>query len=162
MNRYQAGWAAVAGREKLRVLLGAMCAAVACGCMTPIPYTPDENLVQTLGPEKAKEELQIVLSRAIEPQIGMAELTEDSLHYRWIQTHLGAFYQSVTNAIDTQIFFANLSRVEIYENHNVFLYGPNDSRVDKVRFATAEDARRFADLLLSFKARWKAAHPGVG
>ena len=163
MNRDRTGRARAAGREnRLRALLGAACAALACGCMSPIPYTPDENLVQSLGPEKAKEELEIITSRAVEPQIGMVELTDDSLHYRWNQTQLGAFYQSVTNTIDTQIFFANLSRLEIYENHNVFLYAPNDSRVDKIRFATAEDAKRFSDLLLSFKARWKAAHPGVG
>lgn len=158
MNRFLVGTVPSSMRTNgLRGLLGTAIAALACGCMSPIPYTPDESLVKSLGPEKAKQELEILLARSVEPQVGMVEVKDDALHYRWNQSSLGAFYQTVTTSIDTEIFYANLNRIEIYENHNVFIWGPNDARVDKVRFATAEEARKFADLLMSFRARWLAS-----
>jgi hypothetical protein len=131
-------------------------AALSAGCVAVVPYTPDESQVQSLGVDKAKQELELVLARAIEPQIALVEPKDDSLHYRWNQTHLGAFYQTVTIPNDTLIFYANLSRIELYENSYVYLYAPNDSRVDKVRFASLEDAKRFSDLVMSFRAKWRA------
>jgi hypothetical protein len=140
-----------------RGILAIALPALALGCMQPIQYAPNEGVVQSLGPEKAKQELQILMARSVEPQIGMVEAKDESVHYRWNQHAMGAFYQTITTSVDTEIFYANLNRIEIYENHNVFIWGPGDSRVDKVRFATAEEAKRFADLLTSFRARWMAS-----
>jgi hypothetical protein len=159
MNRFVFAQVASAGQGNRgrAFLCGIALSALGTGCMKPIQYTPNEGLVPSLGTDQAKQELQILMARSVEPLIGLVEAKDDSVHYRWNQQSMGAFYQTITTSVDTEIFYANLNRIEIYENHNVFVWGPNDSRVDKIRFASAEEAKRFADLLMSFRARWLAS-----
>src|SRR5262245_22395520 len=110
-------------------------ALLACGCIKQIAYSPNESLVQSLGVDKARQDLEIVLARSVEPKVTSSEVTDDYLDYRWTQTALGPFYQTISSTVEARIYFENLSRIEVYENHNVFLWAPGDSRVDKVRFA---------------------------
>ena len=57
---------------------------------------------------------------------------------------------------ETQIFFRNIDRMEVYENNKVFVYGPG-GRIDQILFANQADAFQFHDLLESFRTYKPAA-----
>src|SRR5262249_3299247 len=50
--------------------------------------------------------------------------------------------------------FVNLSRVEVYENHVVFIRGTGDQVLSKIHYGTDQDAKLFADLLMGFRKRY--------
>lgn len=129
----------------------------ASGCVAVVPYEPNATLVSAGGRKQAEELLTSTLLRAIVPRITAVEVREDRVEFNWTETHPGPFYVPVTTAGLTQIYFGNIGRIEVYENFNVFVWGPGDSRVDKVLFTTLEDAKSFADLLMSFRAARQGA-----
>jgi hypothetical protein len=124
----------------------------AAGCVAPIPYSPDETRVATLGREEAKSRLVEVATRAAQPTIGAASVEDDYFVFHTRQAVMGAFYMVHETTAPVTIAYANLSRVEIYPNHWVYVYGAGDRLLAQVLFANAEDARVFSDLLMSFRA----------
>jgi hypothetical protein len=138
-------------RRTLAILAAA--AAIGAGCVTVVPYQADEGTVDRLGLEDAKKKLAEVMNRAMDPRIATVEPRDDSVRYTWQITNPGAFYVPVTTTNFTEIFYRNIGRFELYENNNVFIWAPNDARVDKVMFGNQEDARAFVDLLMSMRAR---------
>jgi hypothetical protein len=131
------------------VLLGS---ALSTGCVSVVPYQPDEGLVTQLGQDAAKRELSDTLSRAILPRVSAVNATDDYVEYDWQQSHPGPFFAPIVTGNKTQIRYANIGRIEIYANNYVFVWWPGDQRRDEVQFANPEDARKFADLLMSFRA----------
>ena len=51
------------------------------------------------------------------------------------------------------ILYVSLARIDIYENYKAFLYNERGRELGVFLFPSAEDARTFADLLLSLKAQ---------
>ena len=122
----------------------------ATGCVKQIAYSPNEGLVEKNNVEAGGSRLEETLSRAIAPQIASAEVTAETLRYEWTQTYLGPFYQPVTTQHSAQIFFKNIARIELYENHKVFVW-ENNNRHYEIQFPGPEDAKEFADRVMSFR-----------
>lgn len=134
-----------------RLALGAAC-FVGASCVAVVPYEARAGLVQEQSFEAVRRLLSEVSTRAINPHITTVEVTDEFFFYGWTETYLGPFYVPVTSSHQNQIFYANIGRIELYENHNVFIWGPGDQRVDKVLFARPEDAKTFIDCLVSLQA----------
>jgi hypothetical protein len=86
-----------------------------------------------------------VLLRSINPQIDEVTVTEEFLNYRIHPT---------TTVI--RLFFGKVGSVEIFDNHAAFVRAHGGPFIAQLFFATAEDARMFADLLMSFREAYLA------
>jgi hypothetical protein len=131
------------------ILLGS---ALATGCVAVVPYQPDESVVTKMGPEEAKRKLSDILSRATIPHVSAVNVTDDFVEYEWQQSVPGPFFAPIVTANKTQIRYVNIGRIELYANNYVFVWWPGDQRRDEICFATPEEAKQVADLLMSFRA----------
>jgi hypothetical protein len=120
-------------------------ASLAVGCLPPLAYRPRISVVDEVGLPEAQRRLSETLARAIAPSIASVKVTEECLEYR--SPKGSAFPREV------QLYFANLTEVEIFTNHYVFLWGIQRQVLDRILFPTEEDARTFADLVMSFRDR---------
>lgn len=131
-----------------------LAAALAGGCATPIAYRPNVAVVDDLGVSEAKRRLSEVLALAIAPRITSVDVTNHAVRYRWHQTVHGPYgipMGSVPH--EGQVHFANVGQLQIYTNHWVFIWGPPGHLMDKILFQSHEEARLFADLVMSFRER---------
>lgn len=112
------------------------------GCIPSLNYQPNDRIVETLGVDVARERLRETILRAVSPPIQTMTLTNEFLEYKWHPL------------VGTQINFVNLSRVEIFENHTVFIRGAGDQILSILRYGTEQDAKLFADLLMGFRGRY--------
>jgi len=138
------------------VVLGSV--ALSFGC-APIPYHANEERVKEVGVEKAKQDLKEMVLRSKAAGGGVVagvEVTDEALKVKAHQTTMGAFYQVQTNQLDSEVSFAILERVDIYSNNWAYVY-QSGRIVLQVLLATPEDARAFADLMMSFHAQKKPA-----
>src|SRR5262249_21560636 len=101
---------------------------------------PNTAMIDTIGMPQAQVRMRETLLRSVNPAIQSVDITEDFLRYRLNV----AIYEF-------QLFFGNVSRVEIYDNNFVFIRGHGDQIMAQIFFATAEEAKTFADLLMSFR-----------
>ncbi|MBI3724418.1 hypothetical protein HY251_10760 [bacterium] len=146
------------GRPLYRAVLAAplllAASAALAGCIPLVNYTPDETAVEKLGPEEGRKRLQETMARAQDPKIMVCEATDDYVDWKWNQVIHGAYGIPVgTSPQNARIFYANLTKLELYENHNVYLYGPSDQLTAKVMYGNEGDAKLFMDLMASFRAR---------
>src|SRR5262245_32679372 len=116
-------------------LLGAL-GLLGTGCVTALNYQPNDRIVETLGVEVARERLRETLLRVVSPPIQTVTFTNESLEYKWHPQ------------VGTLINFINLHRVEIFDNHTVFIRGAGDQILSILRYGTEQDAKLFADLLM--------------
>jgi S1-C subfamily serine protease len=126
----------------LELLLCCVLGFLGAGCIALLDHQPNERILDTLGVDVARERLRETLLRAVSPRIQTITLTNESLEYRW-HPQVGA-----------HIYFVNLSRVEVYENHVVFLRGAGNQILSTLHFGTDQDAKLFADLLMGFRGRY--------
>lgn len=122
------------------------------GCVAVVPHQPDTTLVAKGGIEDVKKRITEVLNRAVQPHVTSVEVTPDSLKYSWSQAIMGPFFAVQTLPGMVQILYSNIARVEVYDNNKVFVWAPGDARREELLFANLDDAKLFADLLLSLKA----------
>jgi len=120
------------------------------GCPTAVPYQPNEGIVDTLGVAQAKQRLQEIAARSINPQVTESEVTDDFLQYRFRQVIAGF----PTGAIlENRVHFLNVGRTEVFENNLVIVRTAGDIVLAQFVFGNNPDAKMFADLLASFRAR---------
>ena len=120
------------------------------GCPTAVPYQPNEGIVDTLGVAQAKQRLQEIVARSINPQVTESEVTDDFLQYRFRQVIAGF----PTGAIlENRMHFLNIGRMEVFENNLVIVRTSGDIVLAQFVFGNNPDAKMFADLLASFRAR---------
>jgi len=145
------------GFSRLLVTLAAsaVVVSVAGGCISVVPYEPNVGLVAAKGAPEVNRICAEVMNRAVNPHVTAVDVTDEYLRYAWIQTQMGPFYTEINTPAENRIYYVNLARVEIYQNFNVYVWGPQDSRVDKVMFSNMEDAKLFADCLMSLKSAHK-------
>jgi hypothetical protein len=130
-------------------LLVCVC-ALSAGCTPPVPYQPNERLVDTLGPAEARRRLREVVERSINPQVTDSEVTDEFLRYNFRQIIAGF----PTGAIlENRIHFLNVGRTEVFSNNLVIVRTSSDIVLAQLVFGNYSDAQMFADLLASFKAR---------
>ncbi len=134
------------------IALASLLALSAC-IAPPRAYVARTDRVAVLGGGPAAQaELRGVMQRATLPKIGTIEITPAYVRYQ--HTHYGPF-DAPLGPTWTHITWSQVDRVDLYPNHRAFVY---ESGAEKtwVQFGTPEDAERFADLVMSFKA-WGAA-----
>jgi hypothetical protein len=120
------------------------------GCIAQIAYTPNDAMLEQLGPDAAEEEFAKVLKRSRTPEVREVTVELDNYTYKWrgqagpagVYAHDG----------DRAIYFRNITRVDIYENFRVFVFN-NDLLLADYLFTSLGDGQRFADLVWSFKTR---------
>ena len=142
------------------LLLALATGGLGTGCIATVPYEPNQAISDDLGVYEAQRRLEETLARAIEPPIIAPEVTESSFGYTFKEIIRGAYYipmGSVENY--NRIYFANVGRLELYENHYVYVYGHDDRLINKVLFGSAEDATLFIDLVWSLRNR-RPSTPG--
>ncbi len=123
------------------------------GCISTVPYTPDQGVVDEVGVAAAHLTLERTLSRAVEPRVLVVETHPEYFRLYYPRTALGPWYRVSTSEQQFQLQYFNLGRVVIYANHKVFLYDLNNRELFDITFASRRDCRTFADLVMSFKAR---------
>jgi hypothetical protein len=70
-------------------LLLCVVSVLSVGCPTAMQYQPNEGIVDTLGVAQAKQRLQEIVARSINPQVTESEVTDDFLQYRFRQVIAG-------------------------------------------------------------------------
>jgi hypothetical protein len=131
-------------------LLICVVSVLSAGCPTSVQYQPNEGIVDTMGVAQARQRLQEIVSRSINPQVTGAEVTDDYLLYRYRQAVAGF----PTGAIlENRLHFLNVSRTEVFENNTVNVRAENQTVLAQFVFGNNQDAKMFADLLASFRAR---------
>ncbi len=133
--------------------LAAICLCLATSCIAIVPYEPKSNLLQTLGEEESVKRFGRVLAGSTDWRFNFAEAGEDSFVAEKLQVIMGAFWIQHTIPNRIQIYYANVSRIEVYENNVVYLRSPSNHVTLKATFADRDTAFEFADLVASFKAR---------
>jgi hypothetical protein len=89
-------------------LLLCVVSVLSVGCPTAVQYQPNEGIVDTLGVAQAKQRLQEIVARSINPQVTESEVTDDFLQYRFRQVIAGF----PTGAIlENRIHFLNVGRI---------------------------------------------------
>jgi hypothetical protein len=132
----EAGWASL-----VMLLLVWAVSTLFFGCTTTLSYQPNDQLVQTLGTPQAQQRFKEVLLRSVNPKIDAVEITDDFLRY-----HLSG------TTYEVRIFFKDVDRVDVYSNHLVLVRGRDNPMLARPLFGNVEDAKMFADFLLSFRA----------
>src|SRR5574341_532302 len=142
-------------RATLFKLLPLCCiSALAVGCPAVVSYQPNERLVHELGVANARKRLEETLSRSINPRVIDVQVTREFVNYRYQQPILGPFGAQVgVTMAENRVHFQNVSRAEIFETNVVFLRAANENILAQVIFANQDDAKTFADLILSFRAQ---------
>ena len=141
---------AYAGHRLTLWLLICVVSVLSVGCPTAIQYQPNEGIVDTLGVAQARQRLQEIVARSINPQVTESEVTDDFLQYRFRQAIAGF----PTGAIlENRIHFLNVGRMEVFENNLVLIRTAGDIVLAQFIFGNNQDAKMFADLLTSFRAQ---------
>jgi hypothetical protein len=123
---------------------------LSAGCPATVSYQPSERAIDELGVSQARQRLRETLLRAINPQVVEAEVTDEYVHYRFRQAIAGF----PTGAIlDNRVHFSNAARVDVHSNNTVIVRTSAQHPIAQVVFGSPEDARQFADLVTSFRAR---------
>jgi hypothetical protein len=123
------------------------------GCVALVDYRPDEAVVTQLGVDQARLRFAETLGRAVEPRVTDSQVTDDFYRYGWLQTVVGAWGVPM-GAVPQgrQLYFVNIDKIEVYVNNKVFVYEAGILK-DQVLFGNLDDAKRYADLVASFRAR---------
>src|SRR2546428_1894372 len=109
---------AYAGHRLTLWLLICVISVLSAGCPTAVQYQPNEGIVDTLGVVPARQRLQEIVARSVNPQVTESEVTDDFLQYRFRQAVAGF----PTGAIlENRIHFLNVGRLEVFENNLVII-----------------------------------------
>ena len=132
--------------------------ALSFGC-APIAYHANEEKVKELGAEKAKKDLKELVMRAKSAGGGVVssvDVTDDALKVKAQASSMGMWYQIETRQLENEVYFPMLDRVDIYSNNWAYVYQSGRLAM-QVLLGTPEEAKSFADLLMSFKAHKKTS-----
>lgn len=125
---------------------------LAAGCIRAVPYQPDERLVDTLGVTLARQRLQDILKRSINPQIISVDVTDNFLAYRYRHDIAGV---PTGATLENRIHFLNVVTVEVYTNDVVIVRTASNITLAQFIFGNPQDPKALADLLASFRV-WRA------
>ncbi|MGE3539717.1 MAG: hypothetical protein AB7N91_20090 [Candidatus Tectimicrobiota bacterium] len=120
------------------------------GCIRTLPYQPNERLIDALGMEQARQRLQAVLTRAVNPHVVRAEVTDDMLYYRYRHDLAGVPTGIV---LENRLHFLNVVTIEVYANDVVIVRTASHVPLAQFVFGNPQDPKELADLLASFRLR---------
>jgi hypothetical protein len=136
----QEGWP-MPCRSCSRLFLALLCILLT-GCVYAIDHQPNPAMFRTLPRADAERQLQQVLRRARQPVLDEVTITDD-----YVQYHLQGTARLV------RLGWAQMGDVAVFNNHAVFVHDTGGAYIAQLFFATAEDARQCADLLLLFREK---------
>jgi len=119
-----------------------------------VQYQPNAGVVNTLGVPQARQLMKDTLGRAVSPRIMEADVTDDFVLYRYQEQIRGAFgipVATMPGFVENRIALLNVGRVEVFSNNLVFVRTSGDVLLGQVLFGNEQDAKTFADLLISFR-----------
>src|SRR6266705_2747012 len=96
---------AYAGHRLTLWLLIGVISILSVGCPTAVQYQPNEGIVDTLGVVPARQRLQEIVARSINPQVTESEVTDDFLQYRFRQAVAG--FRTAGDIALAQFIFGN-------------------------------------------------------
>jgi hypothetical protein len=123
------------------LLLVCVVSLLSSGCPTAVQYPSNDRMIDELGLPQARQRLQEVLLRSINPKIDTVESTDEFLRY-----HLAG------TTYEVRVFFKDMQRVDVYDNRVVLVRDRQGLMLMRPLFANAADAEMFANLLVSFRA----------
>ena len=132
-----------------KLLYVCLVGGLSLGCPATMPYQPNSRLVNELGVSQARQRLKETLLRCINPQIVGADVTDEFLHYRYRQVIAGIPTGVI---LEERVFFVNVARVEVFTNNVVNVWASGNHLLAQLIFGNGQDARTFADLVVSFRA----------
>jgi hypothetical protein len=137
----------------LALLAWFLCGFCIGGCVAVVPYQPNDRLVDTLGRAQTQQRLQEVLLRSLNPRIIDLDIDEETIRYRAPTSgHVMGYQSGVSSSVETRLDFLHIARCDVHASHVVFVRGADDRPLAHLAFATEQDAKTFADLLLSLRA----------
>jgi hypothetical protein len=121
-------------------LVFALASAMWSACGAPRPYRADTNLVNKLGHEGAEARLRTVLRRAESPPVLDVHVTDEHIELIWLDTRTTSRWR-----------FRHIESMDISgSDHVVTVRMQQGGHPIYMNFTTAEDARTFVDLVMSF------------
>ena len=144
-------------RDVLSAILFLGTLAVGSGCSV-MPYQPNEGKVRELGKSGARTELKATVLRARAAGGGTitgVEVGDESLKVKAQHGQMGMFYQVSTVQVENEIYFGLVDRVDLYSNNWAYVYQRGGQLGLQVLLASPEDAKTFADLVMSLRAQKK-------
>ena len=109
-------------------------------------------MVETLGVAQAKQRLQEVLSRSLNPRIIDLDITEHELRYRAPTSGHLMGYQDAPTSVETRLAFVQIGRIDVHASYVVFIRDAVGNYLAHLAFATEQDAKIFADCVISFRS----------
>lgn len=131
----------------------------AIGCVALVPYSANTERFKDQKPEDIKKTFAELVTRSLEPRYTSAEINEDFLKCDSQHTYLGPFYTTQVVPGVSQVYFNNVSKIEIYENNKVWIYDTAGRVAFPTTFASRDDCLLLVDIIETFRAR-KAAGAG--
>jgi hypothetical protein len=128
------------------------------GCV-PTDYQPDVSMAHKLGVEEARQRLRETLLRSVEPQVIEVSVTNEGLSYRYkeVRRVRGVIPFGPLGWGDSQeklLAFTNVSKVDVFDNNVVYVRGAGGQVIAQIACASPQDARAFADLLMSLRTQY--------
>ena len=134
----------------VRILIAFVAAPllVATSCISPLVYEPSTNLVAKNGEAAVQQDLKTVFAIAVAPLVNNVEFAPGEVSFAapgaanpWV---------GYTPGGKATINLAAISKIEVYPNNKCWIYYGATRRFEFI-FATVEDAKKCADLLMSLK-----------
>ncbi len=133
------------------------------GCISTVDYAPSGAVLDEIGPHEAERQLGEVLGRAIEPRAASVTVGDSSYMIVWNETIHGMYGIPMGSRQRTvEVHFANVSKLQLYENNNVFVHGHDGGVRQKVQFSSRSDATLFIDLVWALRDRRATRNPRGG
>ena len=129
---------------------------ISIGCVPVIDYRPNEQAIQHLDIPEALQRLRETLLRSVNPQVLDVRVTTEGFAYLY-KAMMRNGYGIPVGWTDMQaklIAFTNVSKVDVFENHTVYVRGAGGQVIDTLVCASDQDAKAFADLLMSFRSHY--------
>lgn len=133
--------------------LAILCLCLGTSCIAIVPYEPKTSVLQTLGEEEAAKRFDRLLTKSTDWRFNVAEAGKDHFDAEKLEVILGAFWVQHTVPSSLRIYYADVSRIEVYENNVVYLRNPSGVVTLKATFPSRDAAFEFADLVASYKAQ---------
>jgi hypothetical protein len=118
--------------------------------------------VDELGWDGAQGRFGELMTRCRAPRIADAAIDTKKFEFTLTGGHAGWWWGwSGAPGSKPAIYHANVGRLDIYENHKVFVLDPDGRRMTEFLFGGQEDCFLFADLVWSFRS-YQGAPGGTG
>ena len=109
------------------------------GCPSVI-HIPSTTLVASDGIDFTRQRLRDVMLLAVAPSIQDVEITDEYYEY---------FLNATT--VSLRVFFKNASRVDVYSNRVLIVWGHGNQILSRLYFSSEDEAKLCADLIWSLR-----------